>query len=353
MNGGQTPRCLRRADSGMPHEELTPRSDSSNSPPLDVGTNSTGHNSNTSTNSETSSGVHSNASNASNASQSSSSQRRATSVDDLTGEPREEPQWRSCSLQRGTLPPTANTIYPPPPPPLINPRSNGLTNQSFSPQYVNHNPIYNGEMVAGCPAVILESSNEATVVIRRRSSRTKLTEPLNPNEEPFGRSTNMRMTSFTENSDLRAIQASSATLPHYPTQPVVTYPHCSTMPLPHASHCITGNNISGATGSCGSVSRHTNVPPIHTTIPTHTTLPSHHNGVRLIPGAANPFVKRFPQVPVHSHTVQGWALPGHHTFPQALQNNKLTAPAQIRQSDRDSANFSMASSGDSDTCLPH
>ncbi|XP_024868298.1 protein tincar isoform X1 [Temnothorax curvispinosus] len=360
MNGGQTPRCLRRADSGMPHEELTPRSDSSNSPPLDaVGSGGgagsvTGH-SNTSSNSETSSGVHSNASNASNASH-SSSQRRATSVDDLTGEPREEPreQWRSCSLQRGTQPPTANTTFSPP-------SSRPGTSQSFSsPQYVNHVPPYSNttsnEIGAGCPAVILENPNEATVVIRRKLSRTKLTDPLNPNEEPFGRSTNMRMTSFTESNDIR-IQASSATLPHYPTQPIVTYPHCSTMPLPHASHSVAAANMSGgSTGSCGSVPRHTFVPPqVHTTMPAHTTLPSHHNGVRLLHatavGPGNPFVKRFPPVQLHT---QPWALPGHHTFPQMPQgNSKLTATAQIRQSDRDSANFSMASSGDSDTCLPH
>ncbi|XP_011690592.1 PREDICTED: protein tincar [Wasmannia auropunctata] len=363
MNGGQTPRCLRRADSGMPHDELTPRSDSSNSPPLDtVGSGGggagsvTGH-SNTSSNSETSSsGVHSNASNASNASH-SSSQRRATSVDDLTGEPREEPreQWRSCSLQRGTQPPTANMTFSPP-------TSRPGTSQSFSsPQYVNHVPPYSnaaGNEIggAGCPAVILENPNEATVVIRRKLSRAKVTDPLNPNEEPFGRSTNMRMTSFTESNDIR-IQASSATLPHYPTQPIVTYPHCSTMPLPHASHSVAAANMSGgSTGSCGSVPRHTFVPPqVHTTVPAHTTLPSHHNGVRLLHanavGPSNPFVKRFP--PVHVHT-QPWALPGHHTFPQMPQsNNKLTVTAQIRQSDRDSANFSMASSGDSDTCLPH
>ncbi|XP_020300399.1 protein tincar isoform X2 [Pseudomyrmex gracilis] len=358
MNGGQTPRCLRRADSGMPHDELTPRSDSSNSPPLDVvggngGAGSVIGHSNTSSNSETSSGVHSNASNASNASH-SSCQRRATSVDDLTGEPREEPreQWRSCSLQRGTLPPTANTTFSPP-------NSRPSTSQSFSsPQYVNHVPPYSNagsEIGAGCPAVILENPNEATVVIRRKLSRTKLTDPLNPNEEPFGRSTNMRMTSFTESNDIR-IQASSATLPHYPTQPIVTYPHCSTMPLPHASHSVAAANMSGGSaGSCGSVPRHTFVPPqVHSTMPAHTTLPSHHNGVRLLHsagGPSNPFVKRFPPVQLHT---QPWALPGHHTFPQAPpSNNKLTATAQIRQSDRDSANFSMASSGDSDTCLPH
>ncbi|XP_043289073.1 protein tincar isoform X2 [Venturia canescens] len=388
---GHTPRCLRRADSGMPHEELTPRSDSSASPPLDVvngvvasvGNGVAGYgscngssasHSHASSNSETSSGVHSNASNTSNVSQSSGvqQQRRATSVDDLTVvEPREEPQWRSCSLQRGTQPPTSGSTF-------SSPSSRPGTSQSFSPQYVNHTPLLNGldKPQVGCPAVILENPNEATVVIRRRLSRPKIVDPLNPNEEPFSRSTNMRMTSFTEGTDLRGIQASSATLPHYPTQPVVTYPHCSTMPLPHASHSMTSNqNMAAPTtgGSCGSVTRHANfvqpqqqqqqqqqsLPPPQPQLPSHpahlpahTTLPSHHNGTRLIhgAGATNPFVKRFPPVQVHS---QPWALPGHHTFPQQLQN-KLAAPTmQIRHNDRDSANFSMASSGDSDTCLPH
>lgn len=326
----------------MPHEELTPRSDFSNSPPLE---GSTVHSNTSSSHSETSSGVHSNASNASNASH-SSSQRRATSVDDLTGEPREEPQWRSCSLQRGAQPPSVKTAFSPP-------NSRPGTSQAFSPQYVNHTPLLAGsDMVAGCPAVILENPNEATVVIRRKLSRPKLSEPLNPNEEPFGRSTNMRMTSFTENNDLRSMQASSATLPHYPTQPVITYPHCSTMPLPHATHG-NGTNMGGSTaGSCGSVPRHTTIPN-HAVLPTHTTLPSHHNGVRLLHGGPNPFVKRFPPVQVVHQGVPSWTLPGgHHTFPQP-QIGKLSTPAQIRQSDRDSANFSMASSGDSDTCLPH
>ncbi|XP_076479729.1 transmembrane protein tincar isoform X3 [Bombus vancouverensis nearcticus] len=386
-NGGQTPRCLRRGDSGMPHEELTPRSDSSNSPPLDavVGGSSgagsvTGH-SNASSHSETSSsGVHSNASNASN----SSCQRRATSVDDVSGNcdqrdgEESRDQWRSCSLQRGIQPPSATATFSPP-------NSRPGTSQSFSsPQYANHVPLFaniNANSTAnasinasantgvntnvnvndvnvvgqGCPAVILENPNEATVVIRRKLSRTKLTEPLNPNEEPFGRSTNMRMTSFTESNDIR-VHATSATLPHYPTQPAVTYPHCSTMPLPHASHSMAGSHMGGSSGSCGSVPRHAFVPPqVHSSVPAHTTLPSHHNGVRLLHGITptpnNPFVKRFPPVQLHT---QPWALPGHHTFPQASQvNGKLTTTAQIRQSDRDSANFSMASSGDSDTCLPH
>lgn len=206
MNGpGLTPRCLRRTDSGMPHEELTPRSDSSNSPPLD--SNDTGRinggSSNGST-SETSSGVHSNASNASN---DLNSNRRATSAEELPKVPQtvQEVQWRSSSLQRGTQPPTsANYSFSPA--------------QNYSPQFASQaqQRLINGSN----DALILDNAKEATVVIRRRLSRPKLTEPMNPNEEPFGRSTNMRMTSFTENNDLRAIQPSSATLPHYPTQPV-------------------------------------------------------------------------------------------------------------------------------------
>ncbi|KAL7294943.1 hypothetical protein TKK_0011863 [Trichogramma kaykai] len=421
---GLTPRCLRRADSGMPADgPLTPRSDSSHSPPLDPTTaSSNAISAASSNNSETSSsGIHSSA----------SSQRRATSVEDLTNEPREEPHWRSCSLQRGTQPPTSSNSSSPakmsnPGRVIANPNATYASNAA----YANHQPIYNGEttiVAAGVaatppPSVILET--EATVVIRRKNSRPKIQEPGGLNEEPFGRSTNMRMTSFTEATDLRAVQSSSATLPHYPTQPTVTYPHCSTMPLPHASHSYVATN--GMSGSCGSVqprnSPQSALQPITQQIgqatvtaplqvvtngvAAHTTLPSHHNGIRLmLHGGPNPFVKRFP--PVQSNGQQPWAavLPSahhlgggpaaHHTFPQlpatttvataqagiaAVQqqqqqqqlpqiNGKGPQPmynghqqqqllqqqqqAQPRQSDRDSANFSMASSGDSDTCLPH
>lgn len=229
-----TPRCLRRADSGMPHDELTPRSDSDSS-----GGSPPSH-------SETSSGVHSNSS-------SETHKPRSTSVDDLTVESSQQssPAWRSFSLQ-------CNAV-PSPPPQVV----------------------------------------ENTVVIRRsKQARPKTT------DEPFGRSTNMRMTSFTDHP--------AATLPLYPTQQVATvYPHCSTMPLP------TG----GPT-----------IPRQHTTIPSH---------VRLF----NPFMKRLHHC--GSGVVPSTGLSGgHHTFP-----HKYT-PLQHKQ-DRDSANFSMASSGDSDQCLPH
>ncbi|XP_011301802.1 protein tincar isoform X2 [Fopius arisanus] len=385
---GYTPRCLRRGDSGMPQDELTPRSDSSNSPatletiPPVVGLtyaseSGSTNRSNTSSNSETSSGVHSNVSNASHTS-GASHQRRATSVDDLSGIPdgpgdfsttRDENHWRSCSLQRGIQPPfSRNKDF------IATVAQNGIvaTCQAFS-QYRNGETKAPQPQQSGCPAIILENANEATVVIRRRLSRAKVTEPLNPNDpEPFSRSTNMRMTSFTENSDIKGgIHASSATLPHYPTQPVVpTYPHCSTMPLPHGSHTsgssstsavnVSGNNgtITGSSSSCGSVPQQSINQNGHTILPpSHTTLPSHHNGMRLMhnPTAANSFVKRYPPNPIHVQA-QPWNLSsGHHTFPQSLQN-KFFPPTNpgSRVADRDSANFSMASSGDSDICVqPH
>ncbi|CAB0036063.1 unnamed protein product, partial [Trichogramma brassicae] len=339
---GLTPRCLRRADSGMPADgPLTPRSDSSHSPPLDPTTaSSNAISAASSNNSETSSsGIHSSA----------SSQRRATSVEDLTNEPREEPHWRSCSLQRGTQPPTSSNSSSPakmsnPGRVIANPNATYATNATAA--YVNHQPIYNGEttLVAGVaspPPVILET--EATVVIRRKNSRPKIQEPGGLNEEPFGRSTNMRMTSFTEATDLRAVQSSSATLPHYPTQPTVTYPHCSTMPLPHASHGYVATN--GMSGSCGSVqprnSPQSALQPITQQIGQATvtaplqvvtngvtahTLPSHHNGVRLmLHGGPNPFVKRFPPVQTNGqqplgrgateHPPLGWTRGSSHLPP--------------------------------------
>ncbi|XP_044018083.1 protein tincar isoform X2 [Aphidius gifuensis] len=421
---GNTPRCLRRGDSGMPHDELTPRSDSSNSETIvgvcpmtivsginycDAGSSSTGNsnsNSNTSSNSETSSGVHSNISNVSQIS-TVSKHRRATSVDDIAVvtnineidyiNNKDNNHWRSCSLQRGSQPPNINNIDF-----VTSVAPSGLiTSKTLNSQYAvrikNNDNLKNQQ--SGCPAVILENANEATVVIRRKLSRPKPIETNNPNEfEPFSRSTNMRMTSFTENSDLRGISgihSSSATLPHYPTQPVIpTYPHCSTMPLPHGGHSgavgggtntnvnsstnITTNSVlNGPTNSlsCGSVLQqqqqqqyptsiqqqngHTIVQPIN-----HTTLPSHHNGMRIIHSTINNnYVKRYPQnnnssintVHLQAQQQQNWSLStGHHTFPQLLQNKIFSVPSGGgRHTDRDSANFSMASSGDSDICIQH
>ncbi|XP_044262626.1 protein tincar-like [Tribolium madens] len=230
---GQTPRCLRRADSGMPHDELTPRSDtlsteSSTSPPEPPGSN----------HSETSSGVHSNDSD-------HKTTRRATSVVDLV-QNREEIQWKSSSLQRNTPNPTSTS--PPP-----------------------------------SQRIILENPAESTVVIRRKVTRpipADVVQGVGVKEEPFGRATNMRMTSFMEKTDLGSVQASSATLPHFPTQPMQSvFAHCSTMPLPQHGGIPNGQNLV-AGNSC-------NVYPRQ-----HTTLPTHHNGVKLF-HPQNPYITRF------------------------------------------------------------
>ncbi|KAK6639249.1 hypothetical protein RUM43_007520 [Polyplax serrata] len=232
-----TPKCLRRADSGMPHEELTPRSGSVSS-----GSQSgSGGSPPGVQNSESSSGVHSNA-----------SSRRATSVDDLTvhQEPRQT-TWKSCSLQRNVLPPGSQPIY------------------NFSQNHEQHPPV-----VGTVPSVILENPGEDTVVIRRKSQRpltADLTGPPEIKEDPFGRSTNMRMTSFTDES------SGSATLPHFPTQPPPTsviYP-CNTMPLPCPPAPPVVMPVKPI--SCNLYPR------------PHTTLPIHHNGVRLFP---SPYAKK-------------------------------------------------------------
>ncbi|KAK9890752.1 hypothetical protein WA026_012100 [Henosepilachna vigintioctopunctata] len=229
-DSSQTPRCLRRADSGMPHEEMNSRSDSistqsSASPPEAPESN----------HSESSSGVHS------NDSRDQKQTRRATSVVDLVQPPpREEVHWKSFSLQRNVQPPTSSSF--------------NLT----SPL-----PVSSLEKEA-IPNVILEEG-ESTVIIRRKSCRPNVADTSQTSLETFGRATNMRMVSFTEKSDLSNMQSTSATLPHYPTQPLPNiYPNCSTMPLP--PHTSVQTNL-GLGNSC-------NIYPRQ-----HSTIPTHHNGV--------------------------------------------------------------------------
>lgn len=136
--------------------------------------------------------------------------------------------------------------------------------------------------------VPVEPQQESTVVIRRKSIRPNKTEGIAPailEEDPYGRATNMRMTSFTDRKDLAHIQSCSATLPHYPTQPVQNvYPNCSTMPLPQH----TTNNTSTAMVNGNSCNVY---PRLHTTIPTH------HNGVKVVTNSHNPYVTRLHSKP--------------------------------------------------------
>ncbi|XP_058115880.1 protein tincar [Anopheles ziemanni] len=252
---GSTPRCLRRADSGMPTEALTPRSDStstesSTSPPdcRDAP-------------SETSSGVHS-------------------------GEERDEVVIRPRSG------PYKSIIKPPP------------------------------------PAI---------------------------QEEPFGRSTNMKMSSFNKDG-------TSATLPltrgstdmHHRSD----YPQCSTMPLPAGYHQQQHHHYHSQTSF---------TPPqsgsSRQQLQQHTTLP---NGLRYAT-SSNQFLKRLPYMKnaesPYGHLGLG---AGHHTFSKLLHdplsggggggvpgmpshshsNHSTFLPPATIPEDRDSANYSMISDQD-------
>lgn len=231
MSTGPPPRCLRRTDSGiMPHEELTNRSDSlstesSQSPPEPVGSN----------HSETSSGIHSN-----------------DSADHHL-----KKEWKQSQQDNNIVQNDGNTPIPT--------TSNTGTNATTFTE------------------VLVENPPESTVVIRRKSMRPSTSDlpAAILKEDPYGRATNMRMTSFTDNNDLNNIQSSSATLPHYPTQPMpAIYPNCSTMPLPqHTTNAIPSSVMVNG-NSC-------NVYPRQ-----HSTIPTHHNGVKLITNSHNPYIKR-------------------------------------------------------------
>lgn len=222
---------MRRADSGIiPHEELPGRSDSvstesSHSPPDAPGSN----------HSETSSGVHSN-----------DSEHHGSNGKVILPK---DGEWKSSQVDNSQ---TA---------PLIN---------------LTENP--------------LDGQPESTVVIRRKSIRPNKVDIIAPailEEDPYGRATNMRMTSFTDKNDLTNMQAGSATLPHYPTQPMQNvYPNCSTMPLPN--HNNSTNNVASTMVNGNSC----NVFPRQ-----HTTIPTHHNGVNLISNVHNPYVKRLHTKP--------------------------------------------------------
>lgn len=210
--------------------------------------------------------------------------------------------------------------------------------------------------VASKTPVINEVAEEAagTIVIRRKSflggSSASIKSPLSPDSpgDRFCRSTNMRMTSFSDQQ--QALGKQSATLPHYPTsQPVgLQYPHCSTMPLPLSNPgCTLLTNGS----SCSSFPR------------PHTSIPTHHNGISMCNGGSNVSVysAKYPLPGLHGYQPGGPHDAGaaactlktsHHTFPQlpAMAAHPTKYCLQRNGGERDSANFSMGSSGDSDVC---
>lgn len=175
----------------------------------------------------------------------------------------------------------------------------------------------------------IHSSEEREEVVIRQS---KIIKPAQPaiHEEPFGRSTNMIMSSFI--TDL-----SSATLPIHrvPSSLEAHYDYCNTMPLP-----IVNQQLQQQYRTQQFITPNASKAQLHTT--QHTTLP---NGVRY----ANPtsYVRRVPlhvQMADSPYGILGLGA-GHHTFSKLLQD-PLTFNSIPE--DRDSANYSMISDQDRD-----
>ena len=159
-------------DSGLPHDDITPRSDSlstassSASPPE----HHTGHYHHPihHLQHQTIREEH----------------RKSTSLDDIQQGPQvssagatvagsvASAQWKSSSLQRGMAPPTAS-----PPPPMASTAS--------------ESPIYGTVKGKG------DNGGQGTVVIRTKTSRPVQSVHMD-DEDPYGRSHNVRLTTFTD-----------------------------------------------------------------------------------------------------------------------------------------------------------
>lgn len=195
--------------------------------------------------------------------------------------------------------------------------------------------------------------NKDEVVIRPRSTPYKsIIKPAQPaiQEEPFGRSTNMRMSSFIVDQG-----GSSATLPivrnNNNEQIKQELPYCSTMPLPVGAHQQYKPQL--YTPQSGSKAQ----------IPQHTTLP---NGIASHYQSTNQFLRRMPYNNIKTESPYGH-LGGHRTFSKLINDplNNLPPPPPPNQlssftggstttvmstttmmEDRDSANYSMISDQD-------
>lgn len=173
---------------------------------------------------------------------------------------------------------------------------------------------------------IHSSEEKDEVFIRPRQAKVVKLPPPAIQEEPFGRSTNMVMSSFNKDT-------LCATLPIHRAQSAEPFydfaSHCNTMPLPITNHQQQQRIPQFITPSASK-------PQLHTTLP---------NGVRY----ANPtnFIRR---VPLHVQTadspygILGLGA-GHHTFSKLLHDP--LAFSSIPE-DRDSANYSMISDHDRD-----
>lgn len=190
-------------------------------------------------------------------------------------------------------------------------------------------------------------SGEEREEVMIRPRQAKVVKPPQPaiQEEPFGRSTNMVMSSFIKDS-------SSATLPIHRVQSAEPFydfaNHCNTMPLPITNHLQQQQQQMQQQQQ--QQQQYQPIPqfimPSSSKPQLHTTLP---NGVRY----ANPtnFIRR---VPLHVQTAESpYGIlglgAGHHTFSKLLHDPLAfsSIPENFRE-DRDSANYSMISDQERD-----
>lgn len=171
---------------------------------------------------------------------------------------------------------------------------------------------------------------DEVAVIRPRPPKT-IVKPPQPviQEEPFGRSTNMKMSSFNQDGK------SSATLP-LTRGPIDIrnefINHCSTMPLPVGCHQQQYRSQIFAPNSPR--------PQMHTTLP---------NGLRYSNVTSQNFLRRMPHVKnaESPYGILGLGA-GHHTFSKLLHDPLMchSIAGMAIPEDRDSANYSMISDHD-------
>lgn len=176
----------------------------------------------------------------------------------------------------------------------------------------------------------IHSGEERDEVVIRQSKGSKTGVP-SMHEDVFGRSTNMRMSSFNKESICATLptQRAHSLEPHYDYAI-----HCGTMPLPITNHNDQYRTAQFITPNPSKMQLHT--PAQHTTLP---------NGVRY----ANPsnYIRRMPmhiQTAESPYGMLGLGA-GHHTFSKLMQD-PLTFNSIPE--DRDSANYSMISDQDRD-----
>lgn len=177
----------------------------------------------------------------------------------------------------------------------------------------------------------IHSGEERDEVVIRQGKGSKMHSSGSLHEDPFGRATNMRMSSFNKDSPCATLptQRVHSMEPHYDYAI-----HCGTMPMPITNHHEQYRSAQFITPTPSKMQLNTGAQ--------HTTLP---NGVRY----ANPasYIRR---VPMHVQTAESpYGLlglgAGHHTFSKLLQD-PLTFNSIPE--DRDSANYSMISDQDRD-----